>query len=94
MTVNYCYSHTPSSDEGITIKGQDINQDYNYGWTGALETNAHIIILRLKGERKIQGKVKKVNKVITTRSRIQCDVCGRKWRSSMKHCGNCGNYLY
>lgn len=92
-TVNCCYN-TPASDEGITIKGQKINNSYTYGSVGPLESTKHVIILRLFGERRVGNRIKKVKKVIPTRSKIQCEVCGRKWKSHMQHCGNCGNYLH
>jgi hypothetical protein len=92
-SVVCCYNNSLSED-GITIKGQKIDNGYVYGSIGPLEETKHVIILRLFGERRVGNRVKKVNKVVPTRTRIQCDVCGRKWRSHMQHCGNCGNYLH
>lgn len=83
-----------SSDDGITVKGQKIEQNYDYGHIGNLEPCSHVIILTLRGERRLNGKRKAVTKTITTRSKIQCPICGRKWKSNMNHCGNCGNYLH
>jgi hypothetical protein len=80
----------PLRDEGITVKGTMINQGYRYGSTDLLEDASHVIIINLRGISKIG---RKIEKVITTRSRIQCEICGRKWKSSVKYCGNCGNYL-
>lgn len=81
----------PLKDEGITVKGKIIDQEYQYGSTDPLEDASHVIILRLRGISRVGQKVKKV---ITTRSRIQCDICGRKWKSHVKYCSNCGNYLH
>ena len=80
----------PLKDEGITVKGRTIDQEYHYGTIGLLEDTSHVIILRLRG---ISSAGQRVKKVITTRSRTQCDICGRKWKSNVKYCGNCGNYL-
>jgi hypothetical protein len=80
----------PLKDEGITAKGRTINQEYQYGYTDSLEDTSHVIILRLRG---ISGAGRKVKEIVTTRSRIQCEICGRKWKSNVKYCGNCGNYL-
>lgn len=80
----------PLKDEGITVKGKMIDQEYQYGSTDSLEDASHVIILRLRGISRADQKIKKV---ITTRSRIQCNICGRKWKSNVKYCGHCGNYL-
>jgi hypothetical protein len=80
----------PLKDEGITIKGKIIDQGYRYATTNLLENTSHVIIINLRG---ISKTGRKVEKVITTRSRTQCDVCGRKWKSNVKYCGNCGNCL-
>jgi hypothetical protein len=82
--------NVPLRDEGITVKGKIIDQEYQNGSTDSLEDTSHVIILRLRGVSRVGQKVKKV---ITTRSRIQCNICGRKWKSNVKYCGNCGNYL-
>lgn len=79
-----------SKDEGITVKGKVVDQEYQHGSTDLLENVSSVIIINLYG---ISKAGKKVEKVITTRSRIQCDICGKKWKSNIKYCGNCGNYL-
>lgn len=80
----------PLRDEGITVKGIMVDQEYRYGSTNLLEATSHVIVINLRG---ISKTGRKVEKVITTRSRIQCAVCGRKWKSNVKYCGNCGNCL-
>lgn len=89
-TVSYNCS-TSLKDEGITVKGKEVNQGYCYGSTDSLEDVSNVIIFRLCG---ISRAGQKVKKVITTRSRVQCNICGRKWKSNVKYCGNCGNYLH
>jgi len=83
----------PLSDEGITVKGSKINQQFQYGCVGTLENNSSVIIIKLIGGVKIENKVVKVRKPITVKTRIQCPTCGRKWKSSMKFCGNCSTAL-
>lgn len=84
---------TPKSDEGITVKGTKANQNFQYGSTGVLETQSSVIVIRLKGQVKRKGKVKKIRKPITVRTRIQCPTCGRRWKSHLKFCGNCSTAL-
>lgn len=90
-TVTSYNCDAPLKDEGITVKGKVINQEYNYGTTGLLENTPHVIVINLCGTSKTGERVKKV---ITTKSRTQCDVCGKKWKSHIKYCSNCGNYLH
>lgn len=88
-----CNVPTPKRDEVITVKGSKANQNFQYGNVGTLESHSSTIIIRLKGTVKERGGVRPVNKVIATRSRIQCTTCGRKWRSHLKFCGNCSTAL-
>ena len=84
----------PKADEVITVKGSKSNQRFNYGTVGVLENQSSVIIIRLKGAVKKRGGVKKVKRAVTSRSKIQCPTCGRRWKSSMKFCGNCSTALY
>lgn len=81
----------PLADEGITVKGTEVAQDYVYGDIGTLESTSHTIIIRLKG--RIYKKNKAVKKPLTVRNKIQCVTCGRKNKSSNKFCYNCGTCL-
>ena len=80
----------PSDDEGLTVKGSEINQGFVYGSTDDLEESSSIIILRLKGT-KSGGK--KVKKALTVKSKVRCSTCGRKSKSGVKFCSNCGTFL-
>lgn len=83
----------PKSDEGITVKGTKADQNFQYGNVGVLETQSSVIVIRLKGQVKRKGKVEKIRKPITVRTRIQCPTCGRRWKSHLKFCGNCSTAL-
>jgi len=83
----------PLSDEGITVKGSKTNQQFQYGCVGNLEGNSSVIIIKLVGEVKKVSRVVKVRKPITVKTKIQCPTCGRRWKSSMKFCGNCSTAL-
>ena len=82
-----------SSDVGITVPGKETNQNFEYGHTKMLELQSHVIVLHLKGTVKKRKRVRKIRKAITVKTRLQCQTCGRKSKSSMKFCGNCGTYL-
>jgi len=77
-------------DDGITVKGSESDQSFTYDSIGVLESSSHVMVLKLKGynERNI-----KIEKPITVKTRLQCETCGRKWKSNTKYCPNCGTYL-
>lgn len=80
----------PLDDEGITVKGSKIKQDFVYGSTRELEEEASVIILRLRGTTQ-KGTV--VKKPVTVRTKLTCPTCGRKSKSTKAFCGNCGTCL-
>ena len=79
-----------SFDEGITVKGEEISQEFKYGNIGVLEENSNVIILRLVGFNDIGDKVEKV---VTVRDKLQCRICGKISGSVSKFCDRCGGYL-
>jgi len=79
-----------SSDEGITVKGQEVNQQFNYGNIGTLETQIYTICLKLHGTNEA-GTV--VQKPLLVQSKPTCQVCGTKNDSRSKYCSHCGNNL-
>jgi ribosomal protein L32 len=83
-------SSTPRTDEGITVNGEKINQGYEYGHIGTLESASNVIVLQLKGRTKTR---KKVVKSVTVRTKIICSTCGKRNRSHHKYCSRCGTYL-
>lgn len=85
------YVHEPFSDEGITVKGSKITQDYQYGDIDELERVTYVITLRLKGINKISKKI--IKKPLTVKTKLLCPTCGRRSKSSSKFCSNCGTYL-
>lgn len=78
------------SDAGITVPGAETNQNFVYGSTKTLESQSYVIILHLKG---LTNKRKRVKKAITVKTRLRCPTCGRRSKSNVKFCGNCGTYL-
>lgn len=84
---------TPNLDEGITVKGSKVNQNFQYGNVGTLESQSNVIIITLRGSTAKKGKVKKIKRPVLTKTKVQCQVCGRKWKSHLKFCGNCSAAL-
>jgi hypothetical protein len=78
-----------NNEDGITVKGKEIDQGFVYGHIGELE-NSQVMIIHLCGE-KTNGTV--VSKPITVKTRLRCKTCGVFSRSSAKFCRNCGTFL-
>jgi len=79
----------PLADEGITVKGSECNQQFRYGHIGELG-DPEVIIIQLKGETQTGGQV---SQPVTVQTKLTCETCGTKSKSSMKFCGNCGTFL-
>ena len=80
-----------SNDNGITVKGSETYQGFSIGRIDELETKSTVITLRLRG---INRKTKKViKKAVSVKTKITCNTCGRRSKSSAKFCRNCGTYI-
>jgi len=80
---------TPDVDEGITVKGSDVDQsfyDVHVGAVGDYET----IVLRLRG---VSAEGQPVKKAVTTKTKLVCPTCGKRSRSHIKFCNNCGTNI-
>lgn len=80
---------TPIDDLGITVKGSEINQQFNYASIGELE-NKEVIIIQLRGTN-VKGT--SVKKPIMTQVKLTCSSCGLKSKSSYKFCPSCGTFI-
>jgi hypothetical protein len=86
---NFCSVQDSPNDQGITVPGSHSYQQFQPGYVGTLETNSHVIIIRLVG-----GKAdKRIEKPIFTKTKLTCPTCGRKSRSDSAYCKNCGTAL-
>lgn len=79
----------PLPEEGITVKGEILDQQYKNGYIGELETNSYVIIIRLKGTAGLDKA--KVVTPVEVRTKIQCPTCGTMVKSGNKFCSNCGS---
>lgn len=82
-------SDAPHLDEGITVAGSRIDQNFNYGSIGKLEAS-EVIILRLKGYNASGSRVKTP---VTIKTKLKCDTCGITSNSRSKFCSACGTSL-
>jgi len=80
---------TPNQDEGITVKGSQVDQRFNYASMGELE-EPEVIVIKLCG---IKGSGTKVSKPLTVKTKLTCSSCGTKSKSLFQFCPNCGTYL-
>ncbi|MNC08168.1 hypothetical protein D3C81_610090 [compost metagenome] len=83
-------SFVPLEDEGITVKGSKSNQSFRKGSVGQLETEKHVLILRLKGFTNAGNEVKEP---LTVNTKLQCSSCGKIHDSNNQFCGRCGTAL-
>ncbi len=83
-------NNSPLPDEGITVKGSEINQGFVNGYTSELETNAHVITIRLCGT---NSKGSEIKEPITVKTQFKCVTCGKESKSSAKFCDKCGTAL-
>ena len=80
----------PLSDEGITVKGSECNQYFNYINVGDTDL-ATVIIIYLKGI--ISTSINSSPKPVTVKTKLVCSSCGKKSNSHFKFCPNCGTFL-
>jgi hypothetical protein len=77
------------SDEGITVKGTDCDQQFRIGHIGVLESVIHNICIKLHGSRN-KGIIQEP---LTVQRKLKCEVCGHQSDSRQSYCGVCGNNL-
>ncbi len=81
--------HIEEIDEGITVPGSELKQDFNSTFVGTIEDHGTIII-RLKGTNKKDEPVKMPLFVSTKK---ECPTCGTKSRYGVKFCSECGTNI-
>jgi len=80
---------TPLKDEGVTVHGSHVHQQFNYTSIGELE-QAEVIIIQLKGMSS-GGTI--VEQPVTVDQKIICQTCGNRVKSIHKFCPNCGTSI-
>ena len=79
----------PNVDEGITVEGSNSQQQFRYASVGQLEKTKHVIVFRLNGTLDEEP----VTAPITVRTKLKCNYCGTKSKSSARFCPACGSRL-
>ena len=79
----------PQADEGITVPGSELKQDFNQTYVGTIEDHG-VIIIRLKGTDKVDAPVLTPLFVSTKK---KCPTCGTKSRHGVKFCPECGTNI-
>lgn len=83
-------ANVSTNDVGITTKGSDSTQKFQYGSIGPLEAEEHVICLNLRGQ--VGQHV--VQLPVTVRRKIRCNVCGKSnLLTNTKFCPDCGTNL-
>lgn len=88
-----------NADEGMTIKGENSNQSFNYGYIGELESESEVIIFNLKGYKEDPSSIElstpliKIEQPVTVKTHIYCANCGTKNKYLNNYCFNCGTKL-
>jgi len=80
----------PVNDAGITVPGSVSNQTFSTTTMGAMETEEHVIVLRILGETE-QGV--QVQAPVTVKNKPVCSSCGRTNKSTARFCTDCGTGL-
>ncbi len=93
-TASYSASATSTSmslnDAGITVKGSVSDQKFITTHMGEMETETHVMVIKLLGE---TGQGKQVKKPVTVKTKQLCDTCGHKNKATAKFCSECGTSL-
>lgn len=93
MTSNVANSQVvndmPNDDEGITVQGSNVRQDFHYASIGELEPLA-VIIIKLRGTKSTGATV---SEPVTVKTKFICPTCGKKSSSNAKFCSQCGTNL-
>lgn len=91
--IFYCSSLCSNNftEDGITVNGSKLDESFVYADVEDLEDTSSVIAIKLVGYDK--KKKKKVLKPIYTKTKLVCEVCGTKSKSSVNYCRHCGNNL-
>lgn len=79
------------NDTGITVKGSNIDQLFDYGSIGHLAKDKHVMCLKLRGD-VISNKAHK--KSLPLIQKLVCCVCGEVNKTGHNFCSNCGAFLH
>jgi hypothetical protein len=81
-------SQAPKAEEGITVPGSELKQDFSNTYVGSIEDHG-TIVLRLKGT----DKSEPVKTPIFVSTKKECPTCGTKSKHGTNFCPDCGTNL-
>ena len=91
--VSHCYNvseaSAPLPEEGITVKGSELNQNFKYTSMGTLSQSS-VIVIKLKGDTDAGAQV---SVPLTVERKLHCRTCGKFSTSRAKYCADCGTFL-
>jgi hypothetical protein len=88
-TSNYCLNANNIDNNGITVKGDDIQQQFYPTYIGEMENRPTVISLKMIGISKEEIN----NKPIFTNEKKICETCGTSNKNKNKFCSTCGTRL-
>jgi len=77
-------------DLGITVEGSKTTQQFRPTYIGTLETQSHVVVLRLVGRKEDETQV---IRPVFAREKITCPTCGTRNSTRVNFCGECGTNL-
>lgn len=80
----------PKDDEGITVKGSPSYQGFIPETIGELESQSTVVSIKLRGI-KSNGTI--ITEPLTVDKKLICPTCGKKSKSNVNYCPNCGTNL-
>ena len=80
----------PVNDVGITVPGSVSNQSFSTTTMGELESQEHVIVLRILGETEAG---KPIQAPVTVKARPRCSTCNKLNKATAKFCSECGTSL-
>ncbi|MGZ8924469.1 MAG: zinc ribbon domain-containing protein [Nitrososphaeraceae archaeon] len=90
LCSNSVQSNTVQNDIGITVPGSFSDQSFKYVGGFSLESDVHVMVLKLLGET-FSGEI--ISEPITVTTKQKCITCGHINKSKNKFCSECGTSL-
>ncbi len=80
---------SPQNDDGLTIMGEDIKQQFQEGYIGALDSEVNVMCFNLKGD----INQEKIKKPITVKTLKECFKCSKTNAWDANFCSVCGSNI-
>jgi len=90
VNVSNDVSQSVVNDAGITVPGSISDQKFVDASWFPVETETHVVVLKILGETKDNVQVRKP---VTVKAKPTCETCGRTNQATAKFCAECGTSL-